>query len=213
MAIYKLDDVGMPILDTVAIGNTPEYYVLMKQNMGSKGDADGRKKRRNKQTLAFIWHYCDYNSDGVQQGLSGDELLEYARKQSGLPTGWEMDSDVEAAVARYLTDSETVIIRLNKNLLRSFHGSDKTLSILNTICDRKIMELEDIMDSTDVEDRQTVNDHIAFIVSTQKEIQEISKTLPDRINQSTKYKELLARETEDVKEGLANSIIPNSAMP
>ena len=161
MAIYKLDEHGMPVLDTVAIGNTSEYKTIMKQNMGSKGDADGRRKIRNKQTLAFVWNYCDYNSDGIQSGLSGDELLDFAIEQSGLPKDWVINDDVKAAIDRYNKDSETVIIRLNKTLLRSFHSSDKTLNILSTICARKITELEDIMDNGNTEAIQLL---ISFIV-------------------------------------------------
>lgn len=210
MPIFKLDSEGLPILDTIAIGMTPEYKVLMRTKKRMAGDHDGRKKIRNLRELTFVWHYCDYASDGIQRGLVGDDLFEFARDQADLPVGWTMDDDVIAAVERYTRDTDTVIIKLNKDLLRSFANSEKTLDLLNRISAAKLIELEQVVDNpTDEDDVPAL---ISFIITTQREILSISKELPDRIQSLSKYDELLKREKEDIKQGLGNSIIPTSAM-
>lgn len=211
MSIYKLDDNGLPVLNDVSIGMTPEYKAIMRARRFSTGDADGRKKLQNRKELAFVWYFCDYKSSGIQQGMSGDELFEFARKEAGLPEGWKADELVDAAIKRYKRDSDTVVTRLNKNLLASFANSERTLNMLNRIMDTKLVQLETAVNNNS--DDEEVIGLINFIVSTQKEILTISKELPDRIDQHTKYVALLNREQEDVKEGLGGSIIPNSAMP
>jgi hypothetical protein len=71
-----------------------------------------RKKRNAFKELAFVYLYIDHRSPFSNE--PSDRKADLIKRELNMDSGWEPDSDVMEAVARYELLTETPIIRLLK---------------------------------------------------------------------------------------------------
>ena len=211
MAIYKLDNVGFPILDEVEVGMVLQYRRILKPVKTSKGDADGRKKLLNYKELAFVWYMSDFKSDGVQQGYSDEQLFRYAKKQAELPGGWTIYKDIEDAIKYYKEQQDTVIIRLNKSLLRSLNDANDTVVLISDLVRDKINVISQARSSGNVDNVDLLVE-VGALINLRKELLLISKEIPIQMEAQKNYAEALKKEEETIRLGVGGGKIPSSAL-
>jgi len=103
MELFELDENMLPIVTAKAL-LIPAFKKIVTK------DKD-RNKELAKKELAFLYLYCNYNSDFV--GLPDNERLDVCKTELRLPDNWSIDKYVQDAIDEYIKHTE-----LNKPFIK-----------------------------------------------------------------------------------------------
>ena len=116
MGLFKLNESFEVEIDKDAIWTTKEFRRILQRDRGSRGDAQGRKKRQATKEFSFIYNYCDFASPYVE--YEDEERFVAAAEGAGLPQEfletYESDKELQAAVSKYFALRETRSLKLVK---------------------------------------------------------------------------------------------------
>lgn len=178
MKLFEIDEVTKLPIPTAEARTIKEFNEIIKRLQRVDGDADGRKKIRNIQELAYVHFNCVYDS---RFKLLSKEDREIAIKNLvGLPQDWKPDELVNQAMTVYSdlqwTESVDLVTEIQKSIaaLTSFAKSAN-----NTLPSLTINAARDVNEYLDVLDR-----------------------IPATVDKLKKAKELLHTEQEAISKGL-----------
>ena len=98
--LFKIEDgVVKPL--TAAEATIREVQQILKRDKGSSGDSDGRKKLFAYKELGAVYWIADFRSPGRLNGYEGQELIDDAIRNFGLPSTWEPDTIVKKLIEKY----------------------------------------------------------------------------------------------------------------
>lgn len=170
--LFKLDDEYLVELNREWISTIPEFAKIIRDDKGSKGDTQARKKLHAKRVFTFIYHYCDFQSQFVDYGA--ERRREEALHNAGLCEDDVTIVAVEIAIDKYNRLQDTRILRL----LKSANGG--------------IDKLTDYYDNIDFELRD-INDKLMYspkefqtMVATLDKTYEGVKSLENRVKKELK---------------------------
>lgn len=125
--LFKLNSNYMVELNKEWISTIPEFAKIIKDDRGSKGDTQARKKLHATKVFTFIYHYCDYQSQFSD--YDEDERRKEALYNAGLEES-NITVTVEIAIEKYKKLQSTRILRL---LEASNSAIDKLSQYFNDI--------------------------------------------------------------------------------
>lgn len=96
-------------LNKTWISTIPEFERIIKEDKGTKGDTQARKKLHAKRVFTFIYHYCDFQSQFI-------DMDEDERRENALSNAQLLDEDitttVEIAIDKYILLQDTRTLKL-----------------------------------------------------------------------------------------------------
>lgn len=196
-------------INKIEVREVKEYREILERDKGGKikGDADGRKKYLAKRELMYVYIMADpFNLYSV---LNDERKHKLALQETGLieVEGWKIDSKIKEAMIRYVEDlklSPTAFAFINSRKALNNIGED--IQLLNDYSEElriKIKQAKDIVDdkSSLEEDVQKakndIQEYFNSLSYNNKEILNLTSTLPDRINSLDKLKVKLAEEDNE----------------
>lgn len=133
----------------------------------------------------IIYHMGDPKSPCRQQGLSDDDCLKYAIKQTSLPKSYKPDLLVLSLINQYKAENLTEAGRVFENLLKAIHTQ-------NRLVERYITILEAELTNTTNTLEQVVQ--ISNILSS---ITKISKEVPELVSSLNTAKQNILYEVQE----------------
>jgi len=97
MELFELDENMLPVV-------TPQALLIPAFKKIVTRDKD-RFKELAKKELAFLFLYCNYNSDFT--GLPDAERLDVCKQELKLPDNWVIDKYIEDAIVEYVKQTES----------------------------------------------------------------------------------------------------------
>lgn len=116
--LFDLDD-GELVINRQEVNKIEEYKALLKRDIGSIGDLEGRKGLIASGELYYIYLLHDVRS--LYYNLDMDTRKKLALVDARLPSNWKPDKVLEAATLRYLND------RLLSSAGNAYYSSEKAL--------------------------------------------------------------------------------------
>jgi hypothetical protein len=178
MRLFDIDENTKLPIPTAEARTIKEFNEIIKRLQRVDGDADGRKKTRNIQELAYIHYSCVY--DSRFKLLSKEDRDLAIKKLIGLPDNWQPDSLVLQAMVVYRdlqwTESIDLVHEIQRSIaaLTSFSRSaNDQLPSLTIVNAKEVKEYMDILDR-----------------------------IPSTVDKLKKAKELLHTEQEAISKGI-----------
>lgn len=126
MNIFKIDKkVGWVDFDNEFFSILPEFKVLQKRRIFTKGDHDGREKVGNKQLFTFIYYVAEWTDRNPYSRLPMETRMGKAKEAAGFPSTYEPDKDVVNAIVAYVELQQkymptvNIILSIEQNLYQS----------------------------------------------------------------------------------------------
>jgi len=151
-----------------------EFRRIIERDKGSKGDHDGRKKKRALLELAFIHYMCVYDSRYNMFHVES-ERVEKIATDLGLPEGFKIDSDIKLAIDRYKDLMETPAKSLYRKAIKG------------------IEKVEDFIDAVNLNEKNSSGSY----VFGPKQLQDTVKGIPDTIKALEEVEKLVRKEEDN----------------
>ena len=151
MKLFDIDEQSKLPIPTAEARTIKEFNELIKRLQRVDGDADGRKKTRNIQELAYVHFMCVY--DSRFKLLSKEDREKAIKNLIGLPESWIPDELVNQAMVVYRdlqwTESIDLVTEIQRSIaaLTSFAKSaNNALPALTISNAREVNEYLDVLD-------------------------------------------------------------------
>lgn len=111
MRWLKINEDGEVELTTEEVKLVPELALIhsLKYNKG-EGDMDGRKRKRAKQELKYL--YLAYSTKSPYKDYSKEERIEEAKKDCEFNTGWEESTELQLLIKKFQQGEKSKFERL-----------------------------------------------------------------------------------------------------
>lgn len=143
MSVFVWEE-GRVKLSRVEIVNIPEFKTVLRNDKGSPGDAEGKKKFLTFAIFSYIYLAYDYESPYANLG-EDDRIKGALRDTKDLPEGWKPDKDVRAAIKKYV-ELQDIMSPSQKVLTSLMRGLNVANKVINALVD-KINKLLDQAES------------------------------------------------------------------
>ena len=192
-------------LDNPNILLIPEFAILLNRD-SSKDKAQAFKE------FNYIYQRADYRSYPVRNGLGDTEAHAYSVKTAQLPLDYIVGAEIDNAIKKYRNEQESVIIRLNNEILRSFNNFYAAVQIINDSVDYLITQVKKIK-KDHPEDTNRIDTLTSSIIDNQEKLLSISKAIPAQIEVHKSYEILLKKEEDRKRTSYGGGAIITSMQP
>ena len=177
-----------------------EFLYLITRDKGSKGDADGRKKRLATKELAFVHFIGHHNSEFVLT-FEENEREEKIKKFLDLPSDWKPDAAVKEAVGVYEEMMETPSVIALRETREALFSATKLTSMFRRRLENKVIILEQNIDTANE------NGELDKALTDYNKIIEIAKNIPNQLAAIKTLEDSVLKETQLGKKGKANRVV------
>lgn len=143
----------------------------------------------------YIYQRADYRSYPNRNGLTDAQAHTHAVKLAQLPQDYIVRKDIEDAIERYKEEQETIVIKLNTEILKSFNNSYMTVKIINESIEYAITQIKDVK-KKHPEDIKRIDELTNSVLDNQSKLINISKAIPVQLDSHKQYDILLKKEEE-----------------
>lgn len=131
MALLKMGDDYMVVLDEVWISTVPELRALLERDHGNKKDGPGRYKRKAHRDITFIYLMYDFDSD-ILEWDEDKKLEEACRRTDRQPWQVEEDQVLQDAIKAYVGIMEKKSSAY-KNYMKLKITNDRTINHIENV--------------------------------------------------------------------------------
>lgn len=163
---------------------------------------------RNKE-LAFVVLTQHYNSSLVKQGLTGDELVEVAKRELGLSLLWKPSEKVLHAIQHFNNTNDSSIVKYVKNLHVQYNLRNKSIEIIS----KKIGLLQRTINSYNDTDHNIVIEKINQLVELEKALDALSKSVPEQVRTFNSALQELQEEEKSKAVAQGGGVVSDSMDP
>lgn len=197
-------------INKIEVRETKAYRDILERDKGGKvkGDFDGRKKLFARMELLYVYVMADPFS--MYAVLNQDRKHRQALETSGLRgiEGWKPDIVIERAISQYERDVELSPIGYAfVNARKALYNIGQDIDLFNTMNEEiraRISEEQSVLNShPDEEEKQKSEEALKSLVKelgrNNKDIFELTSTLPDRLDSLEKLKLRLSEEDNELQ--------------
>jgi hypothetical protein len=163
---------------------------------------------RNKE-LAFVVLTQHYNSSLVKQGLTGEELVEVAKRELGLSLLWKPSEKVLHAIQHFNNTNDSSIVKYVKNLHVQYNLRNKSIEIIS----KKIGLLQRTINSYNDTDHNIVIEKINQLVELEKALDALSKSVPEQVRTFNSALQELQEEEKSKAVAQGGGVVSDSMDP
>jgi len=192
-------------LDNPNILLIPEFAIIFNRDVS-------KNKEQAFREFNYIYQRADYRAYPVRNGLNELEAHHYAVKTAQLPESYIVPKEIENAIKKYKDEQETVVIRLNNEILRSFNSAYATIQIINDSIKTLITKVKEVK-KKHPDDTSQIDTYTSSIIGNQEKLMGISKAMPAQIESHKNYEILLKKEEDKKRMSYGGGVIISSMQP